>query len=27
MNGEIKRRFIEFHPNEQEAINAGVLDR
>jgi hypothetical protein len=27
MNGELKRRFVEFHPTEQEAINAGMLDR
>ena len=27
VNGEIKRRFVEFHPNEQEAFNAGILDR
>jgi 3',5'-cyclic AMP phosphodiesterase CpdA len=27
VNGEIKRRFIEFCPTEQEALNAGMLDR
>jgi hypothetical protein len=27
VNGEIKRRFVEFCPNEQEALNAGMLDR
>jgi len=27
VNGEIKRRFVEFHPTEQEALNAGMLDR
>jgi hypothetical protein len=27
VNGEIKRRFVEFCPTEQEAINAGMLDR
>jgi hypothetical protein len=26
-NGEIQRRFVEFHPTEQEALNAGMLDR
>jgi Calcineurin-like phosphoesterase len=26
-NGEIKRRFVEFCPNEQEALSAGMLDR
>jgi hypothetical protein len=27
VNGEIKRRFVEFCPNEQETLNAGMLDR
>jgi hypothetical protein len=27
VNGEIKRRFVEFHPTAREAINAGMLDR
>jgi 3',5'-cyclic AMP phosphodiesterase CpdA len=27
VNGEIKRRFVEFRPNEQEGLNAGILDR
>jgi len=27
VNGEIKRRFVEFCPTEQEALNAGMLDR
>jgi hypothetical protein len=27
VKGEIKRRFVEFCPNEQEALNAGMLDR
>jgi len=27
VNGEIKRRLVEFCPNEQEALNAGMLDR
>jgi hypothetical protein len=27
VNGEIKRRFVEFCPNEQEARNADMLDR
>ncbi len=26
-NGEIKRSFVEFCRNEQEALNAGMLDR
>jgi 3',5'-cyclic AMP phosphodiesterase CpdA len=27
VNGEIKRRFVEFCPTEQEALNAGMLDK
>ena len=27
VNGQIKRNFVEFHPTEQEALNAGMLDR
>jgi hypothetical protein len=27
MNGEIKRRFVDFCPTEQEAPHAGMLDK
>jgi len=27
VNGEIKRRFVEFRPNEQGALNTRILDR
>jgi hypothetical protein len=27
LNGGIKRRFVEFCPTEQEALNAGMLDK